>query len=332
VKPRVSVIIPHRNRLQMLKACLASLECQSFRDFEVIVVDNDSSDGSREWLRDQAGIEVVELSWNAGFTGANLAGLERAQGSFIAALNNDTEAESGWLESALAAFQQDPRVGIVASCLLNFQQPGLIDSAGDGLNRAGRGVKLGFGEPAAWHADSRYVFGACAAAAIYRRAMIEEIGFFDDAFYFNCEDVDLSARAQLAGWRCWYEARARVRHHISASHAELGREAIFYWSRNCELLWFKNMPLALWPLLIAPKVLQESLSFVRNAWVGPHTRAYLLGKLAALKVLPRLWGERRRIQRRRRLSLGPFYAMLLPSFDWPSVQARARRLAATLRA
>jgi GT2 family glycosyltransferase len=329
--PLVSIIIPHLNRLTLLQACLGSLEQQKFRDLEVIVVDNGSSDGSLEWLRSQKGLRLLEMGQNRGFTGANLAGLAVAQGSLIAALNNDTEAEADWLEQAVAAMQRDPLIGTVASCLVEHARPGIVDSAGDGLNRAGRGVKLGVGEARSLHGQSRYVFGASAAAALYRRQMLDAIGFFDDNFYFNCEDVDLCARAQVTGWRCWYEAGAVVRHHVSASHAELGRDAIFYWSRNCELLWFKNVPLVLWPLLLPPKLLQEGLSLLRNAFVGPHTLSYLRGKWAALGMLPALWPERRRIQGMRKISLGDFYGMLIPSFDLPSVRARFQRFYTAFR-
>jgi GT2 family glycosyltransferase len=321
--PWVSIIIPHRNRLGLLQACLGSLRAQTFQDFEVIVVDNDSSDGSREWLRSRPDLTLLEMPENRGFTGANLAGLAVAKGGLIVALNNDTEADADWLERALAAFQHDPRIGSVASCLVEHSRPHIVDSAGDELNRAGRGVKIGAGEERSLHAQSRYVFGACAGAALYRREMIDEVGFFDDAFYFNCEDVDLCARAQLAGWRCWFEASACVRHHVSASHAELKGDAIFYWSRNCELFWFKNVPLALWPLLLPPKLLQEGLSFARNLF---QAKAYLRGKWAALLLLPGLLGERRRIQRSRTISSRQFYNLLTPSFDLPSLRARASRL------
>jgi GT2 family glycosyltransferase len=297
----------------------------------VLVVDNGSGDGSLEWLRGREGLRLIEMGENRGFTGANLAGLAAARGSLIAALNNDTEPDPAWLGLAVAAFARDARIGTVASLLVEHARTDVVDSAGDGLNRAGRGVKIGSGGASASQGLGRYAFGACAAAALYRREMIDEVGFFEDAFFFNCEDVDLSARAQLKGWRCWYEPSARVRHHVSASRDELGAATIFYWSRNCELLWFRNMPLLLWPLLLPPKFLQECLSLTRNAFAGVHTAAYLKGKLAAFLMLKSLWPGRRRIQKGRVISALAFYALLGPSFDLPSLNDRARRLAATLR-
>jgi len=329
--PLVSIIIPQLNRLELLKACLASLRAQSYRNFEIIVVDNASKDGSREWLRQQQGLVLVEMETNTGFTGANLAGLERAKGGIVVALNNDTEADPDWLEQALKPFERDPRIGIVASCLVEHARPDILDSAGDGFSRAGRGIKFGSGESRRLHGEGAYVFGACAAAALYRREMLDEVGFFDARFFFNSEDVDLGVRSQLAGWRCWYEPRATVRHHVSASHKEIGTVAIFYWSRNCELLWVKNIPLALWPLLLPPKLLQESLTLLRNLFSFRHTWAFLRGKAAALALIPAVWPERPHIQAARKISALEFYSLLSPSFDWPGISARLRRFARSLR-
>lgn len=326
---KVSVLIATYQGRALMARCLAALERQRFKDFEVIVVDNGSDDGSREWLAAWKGgldLRCVMLPENQGFSAANWAGLGLARGELIALLNNDAEPEPEWLRQAWKAMQAHPEAGMLASCLLRADDPSRLDSAGDELNRAGRGFKRGEGLLAADYAVGAWVFSACGAAAFYRRSMIEDVGFLDPRFFFNYEDMDLAFRGQLRGWRCWYEPSARVRHAVGASHGLLGARTYFYWSRNAEWMWMKNAPAGLWWRTLPGRTLQELLTALRQAGRPRRALAFALGKLAAWVELPRLLLQRRAVQARRSVSDKAVAALLLPGFDRKTWGPKWRRL------
>ena len=196
---RVSIVIPSWNGQELLQACLRSLNQQDFQDFETIVVDGGSTDGSQEWLQStHPEVRLIELDQNRGFAFAVNRGIEVAEGEAIVLLNNDTEAEPEWLASLVGAMERDQTAGLFASRVLQHHDRTRIDSAGDTLglfaHQRGHGLPDGsaFEEP-------RYVISACAAAALYRREVFEEVGTFDERFVSYLEDVDLGVRAAYAG-------------------------------------------------------------------------------------------------------------------------------------
>ncbi|MBI3361122.1 MAG: glycosyltransferase family 2 protein [Chloroflexi bacterium] len=242
----ISIVIPNWNGLAHLPACLASLGAQTYSDFEIIVADNASTDGSRECLaREHPEARVIALDRNHGFTGACNAGLRAARGEIAVLLNNDTEADPRWLEAIAAAFQNYPEAGLVASKMLLFDQRDTLHAAGDFYRVDGtpgnRGVWQKDGSE---YAEERYVFSACGGAAAYRRQMLDEVGLLDEDFFFSCEDLDLAWRAQLAGWRCLYVPRAVVYHKLSATGG--GPTASFHDGRNFIYLLVKDVPAVVW--------------------------------------------------------------------------------------
>lgn len=301
-RPAVSVIIPTWNGRHHLATCLDALRAQTLRDFETIVVDNGSTDGSQALL---AGaypeVHLVELGKNHGFTGACNAGYAVSRGEFVALLNNDTEAEPGWLAAIVAAFATDPRVGIVASKLLLFDDRRRFHAAGDFYRTDGipgnRGI---WQEDVGQYNEPEPVFGACGAAAAYRRTMLDEIDFLDDAFFFSCEDVDIAWRAHLAGWEVVYQPTAVVYHKLKSSGGS-GATSSYYDGRNFLYLIWKNYPTTLlrrhWPSIARAqwRISRDAL----RAWRGEAARARLRGQLAGLLGLPRMWARRRDIQRLR---------------------------------
>jgi GT2 family glycosyltransferase len=195
-----SVIIVNWNGRELLERNLPAVESQQYRPFEVIVVDNGSHDGSVDYLRKaHPEIHVLPLAENTGFAGGNNRGLALARGEFIVALNNDARPEPGWLEALVRNARSYPQTGIFAS-LLVANPSGRVDSAGDGYGSTLSPVKHGAGDPPDRHRLSRPVFSACGGAALYRRSLIDSVGFFDERFFMCYEDVDLSFRARLAGW------------------------------------------------------------------------------------------------------------------------------------
>lgn len=302
--PAISVIIPNWNGRHHLDTCLEALRRQSWSDFETIIVDNGSTDGSQAYIREQfPEVRLIELSENRGFTGACLAGYAAATGDVAVLLNNDTEADPGWLAAVQAAFAAHPEAGVVASKLLLFDERDRFHAAGDYVRVDGLPGNRGI-----WQTDTgqydreEYVFSACGAAAAYRRTMLDEIGFLDDAFYFSCEDVDLGWRANLAGWRVIYVPEAVVYHKLKASGGG-GETSSYYDGRNTLWLIWKNYPGSLLRRN-AGSIIKAQLAISRDAlraWRGAAARARLRGQLAGVLGLARMWPARRHIQRNRRI-------------------------------
>ncbi len=312
--PLVSIIIPNWNGRHHLDSCLSSLQNQTFSDFEVILVDNNSSDGSREYVRESfPEVRLVELESNLGFTGGCNAGLDVAQGEIIVLLNNDTEADANWLSSLIETFEKDAGIGIVATKILLFDRRDHIHSAGDIYSIDGipnnRGV---WQEDLGQYDDEEEIFSACGAAAAYRRSMIDEIGFLDDDFYFSCEDVDLGWRAHLAGWKVRYAPKAIVYHKLKATGGSV--TGSYYDGRNFLYLIWKNYP---WSLLKRhlPVIIQAQLSITWDAlkaWRGEAARARLRGQAAGLIGFFKIYPKRRQIQTSRRLDDEDLTILLSP--------------------
>lgn len=310
--PLVSVIIPNWNGARFLPTCLAALRAQTYSHLETILVDNGSQDESLALTRrDFPEVSIVALPGNRGLTGAINAGLERARGEIIVPLNNDTEVAPAWAEALVAALSRYPEAGIAASKMLLFDERNRLHSAGDGFGADGvplnRGVwQLDEGQ----FDDDTFIFGGCAGAAAYRRAMLADIGPFDEDLFMYCEDVDLNWRAQLAGYRCVFAPEAVVYHHLSASGG--GPIASFYTGRNTLLVLVKDLPGPLWRANFW-KIARAQLGIAGDAlraWRGEAARARLRGQLAGLWLLPRWLGKRRAVQATRRVSVDYLASLL----------------------
>jgi GT2 family glycosyltransferase len=311
---KASIIIPHFNGKQHLDDCLHSLRQQTFTDFEVLLVDNGSTDGSQAYVRQQfPEVRLLELGRNLGFTGACNAGWRAAQGEFIILLNNDTEADPNWLGEVVGGFGRYPQAGAIASKMLLFDRRDHFHTAGDYVRIDGipgnRGV---------WQRDvgqydrEEVVFSACGGAAAYRRQLLDEIGFLDDDFFFSCEDVDMGWRANLAGWQTMYIPTAVIYHKLKATGGSV--TGSYYDGRNFLYLVWKNYPTSLlrrygWLILKAQlRITADAL----RAWRGAAARARLRGQLAGLWGLFKMWPRRRRIQASRRLDDESLTALLTP--------------------
>ncbi|MBN1955192.1 MAG: glycosyltransferase family 2 protein [Anaerolineae bacterium] len=300
-RPAASVVIPNWNGAQHLPDCLESLRRQTWRDFELVVVDNGSVDNSLQLLaRDYPEAQILALGENRGFAGACNAGIAAARGQFIVLLNNDTAADPRWLEEVLAGFGRHPEAGLAASKMLLFDRRDVFHTAGDFYRLDGRPGNRGV-----WQRDQgqydveEYVFSACGGSAAYRREMFEQVGLLDEDFFFSCEDVDLAWRAQLAGWRCVYLPRAVVYHKLGATGG--GPTASFYDGRNTIYVLLKDYPGDLWrrhwrAILRAQLALAgEAL----RAWRGEAARARLRGMLAGIIDGPKMLRKRRAVQQQR---------------------------------
>lgn len=324
----ISVIVVNWNGKHLLKECLECLKAQSRRNsVEIIVVDNASTDGSVEYLEQLAPeVKVVRLAENKGFAGGNLEGLKVATGVYVALLNNDARPDVQWLEELTDAMEEEPAVGICASRIVLQSHPDRLDSASDGCVTSGHGFKRGHGEASAIYMERGYVFGASAAAALYRKSMIEDIGFLDEDFFLNCEDTDLNFRAQLMGWKCLYVPSAVVLHQVSTSVRALSDVAVYYSARNDEQVWVKNMPAGLMIRYLHHKVLQELGGLIYFCVAHGKWKPYLRGKLDAFNLLPTMLRKRKAIQRRRKVSLRYIQSVLTPILSARLAKGKLRKL------
>jgi len=311
--PLLSAIIPNWNGLRYLPACLEALCRQTYPHLETILVDNASTDGSAAWVEQHfPGVAVVRLEHNRGLTGAINCGFAQARGALLAPLNNDTEVAPGWAGALVAALAAHPQAGMAASKLLLFERRNILHSAGDAYRVDGIPVNRGV-----WQVDEgqfdadEYIWGGCGGAVAYRRAMLDDIGPFDEDLFMYCEDVDLNWRAQLAGYRCVFAPQAVVYHHLSATGG--GITASYYTGRNTLWVLAKNYPAPLlrryWAL-----ILRAQLGITRDALKagrGAAARARLRGQLAGWLGMPRFLRKRRAIQAARRVPLEAIEQMLL---------------------
>ena len=296
--PLVSVVIPNWNGKHHLEACLPSLFAQTYRPFEVIVVDNGSTDGSVEWLATAwPQVRVVAFPQNRGVVAAFNAGVQAARGELIALLNNDTEQEPDWLERFVAGLLRHSDAGMAACKIRLWDDRTRLHTAGDTMSRDAQPGNRGVWEPDDGRFDrEEYVFAPCGAAALYRRALFEDVGLFDQRLGSYLEDVDLAFRAQWRGWRCIYVPDAVVYHKVSATGG--GVFASYYVGRNWFYVITKNFPARTlrrhWRA-IARAQAQHMWEAVR-AWRGAAARARLRGMLVGALTWPRFVPDRRRIQ------------------------------------
>jgi GT2 family glycosyltransferase len=304
------VIVLNWNGAAVLPACLDALRAQIGADFAALIVDNGSDDASRAMARHaDPDMHWLALPHNLGFAAGNNAGIEfvlreNPAVEFIALLNNDTCAHPLWLAELLTALAARPDAGSAASKILQWDgqtPPATIDTAGDLFYPYGLAGKRGNGAPAHAYVAPDDVFGACPAAALYRVALLRQIGLFDPLFFAYNEDVDLAFRAQLMGWHCVYVPDAVVWHRVSFSAQRLSDRSLVWTKRNTLWVLVKNMP-ALLLLWYAPRILAH---FVLSdlAWILRGRGAPVLrGRGQALGGLRAMLRQRAHIQATRLLS------------------------------
>lgn len=294
--PGLSVIVLNYNGRGWLEPCLQALERQSGAPpFEVLLADNGSEDGSVDLVATRFPfVRLILNRRNLGFAAGNNAAARAARGELLVFLNNDTVPAPDWLARLHAAHRAGAGA-LITSRIVLLDRPDVVDSAGDGYLRAGGAFKHGHGASSAGFVESREVFGACGAAFLVPRETFERLGGFDESFFMVYEDVDLSYRARLAGYRCWYAADAVVCHAGSGTLGVASDTAVYYGQRNLEWTWIKNTPGVLLMRTLPSHVAYSFAGLIHYARIG-RGRAALRAKLDALKQLPAVLRSRRRIQ------------------------------------
>ena len=318
-EPLVTVVIPTLAAGPKLDECLRSLERQTLPGVEVVVVDNSGQGLVARSEAGRGGARVIENRRNAGFGGAVNQGFERGRGRFLATLNDDAEAEPQWLEALVAAMESAGDVGMCASRVM-LAHSGRLDSAGMLLAADGTSKQRGQGrEPADFGASAEVLFPS-GSAALYRREMLEEIGYFDDSFFLYCEDTDLGLRARWSGWRCLYVPDAVVEHHYSHSAGRASPLKAYLVERNRVFVVFKDFPVSMiaWvPLAATARYFWHVVSILEGRGAAADFQRdgnsplrllwYVVrAHLAAAWAWRHLWRERRAIRRRARLTAREF--------------------------
>lgn len=318
-QPCISIIIPTWNRCGLVCECLASVRQQTFKDFEALVVDDASADGTAEFLAERfPGVRVVRLSKNQGFARAINAGIREARGAWLFLLNNDMTLAPDCLEK-LVEGAQETGAAMVTPLVLMQNEPERIYGAGDAQQAGGRPEAIGHGVALADFKPPDRIFGVSAGCALYRREVFDAVGLFDERFGAYFEDSDVSFRARLAGFEAALIFEGRAWHRGSASldgrHLWRARQCC----RNHLALVLKNYPAALL-LRCAAAILRErrhqygrvfalarnQAGFLAAAWCVLTAWAGILGRL------PGILGQRVGIQRRRAVSPQELAALLTP--------------------
>lgn len=302
--PAVSVLVLNWNGAAHLPRCLDALRAQTWRDFEVLVLDNASTDDSADEVEGRwPGFRLVRFEHNLGFAAANNHGAHLARGRWLAFLNNDAFPQPDWLERLVEAAQARPEFAFFASRLVYASDTDRIQATGDVLNISGFAWSRDNGYPlAAAHLEAQEVFSACAAAAMFQRQAFLDVGGFNADFVSHLEDVDLGFRLRLVGQRCLYVPSAVVAHVVSASYGAESERTVYQVQRNVVWMYAADMPGRLfWKYL--PAHLVANLVFLLYYTLHGRGRAVWRAKLDALRGLPRALRRRRAIQGARTAAL-----------------------------
>lgn len=241
---KTTVVIPNYNGMKYIENCLLSLMKQSISEYRIIVVDNGSTDGSRELVKEKFPmVDVISLKENTGFCKAVNVGIQASDSKYVLLLNNDTTVEKDFLEQMEKGMERSEKIFSASAKMVVMDNPEVIDGAGDLYCALGWAYARGKGKTANACRVSKKIFASCGGAAIYRRAVFEQIGYFDENHFAYLEDMDIGYRAKIHGYRNIYLPKAVVKHAGSAvSGSRYNEFKIRLSSRNSIYLIYKNMP------------------------------------------------------------------------------------------
>jgi GT2 family glycosyltransferase len=318
------VVVLNWNGTRVIERCLHSLYEQTYRPLEVIVVDNASTDGSEELVKDKfPWVKLVANEKNLGFGGGNNVGIRASQGRYIMMLNNDTRLDPACIAELKKAIEKDEKYGACASKILLEYEDNLIDAAGIVVCPDGLSIGRGRLEKGNLYDEEKEVFFASDCACLYRREMLEDMGLYDADFFAYADETDMGWRAQLRGWRCIYTPGAKVYHFHSASSGTYSPFKAFLAERNRIWVAVKNFPI---PLLLFGQfytlwryILQAYGAFAGKGAAGRFTSDF--SKMELVKILMKvylsLWRQlplmlrkRRAIQKKRLISKRMVYDLI----------------------
>ena len=306
----VSAVVVTYNASDVLRRCLATLLTQSSKPARVIVIDNQGGDSESALIREACNTaftneecELYSLTQNIGFAAANNRAIAMCDTEFVALLNPDAFPHVDWLEKLLAAAERHPEAAAFGSRQMIDGQPGIVDGTGDAYHVSGLSWRKGHGRPLRDEdLVEREIFSPCAAAALYRRSALLEVGGFDERFFCYFEDVDLGFRLRLAGYKAIYVPDAVVDHVGGASSGGKRSDfAVYHGHRNLVWCFLKNMPNPLF-LLLLPAHFAQSIFAAMVFLASGHGQIFAKAKWHAAKKVPEFWEARQTIQQTRRVS------------------------------
>ena len=305
----IDVIIPNWNGRKFLATCLESLRAQTCQTFQVIIVDNGSTDDSIHFVQEHYSdmvLKIIEFPDNRGFSAAVNEGIRAGINEWVLLLNNDVEVDGTCLENLLEAISKKDGYDFFALKMLDFTDRSKLDGAGDAVLRGGVGYRLGTMETdSSYYSISRDVFGACAGAALYRRSLFEQIGLFDEDFFAYLEDVDFNLRAVRAAKRCCYLPDAKIFHIGSGSSgSKINSFTVRLTTRNNVYVVLKNYGPLLFALSLPALVIYQFfwLLFVVKK---RQFRPYLQGLIQSIPGVVKMY---RRYKQTHRFTKGSGYS------------------------
>lgn len=324
---RVAIVVLNWNGIEDTLVCLASLQKQTYKEFEIIVVDNGSRDTSAKELekyeKAHKNTRVLYNVKNLGFAGGVNTGIAYAlkkDFEYVALFNNDATADKDWLKNLEAAMTDE--IGITTGLLLH-EDGKTIDSTGDWYTTWGLPFPRSRNEKTEEAPESGFVFSASGGASLYRTNLFRHIGLFDEDFFAYYEDVDISFRAQLAGWKVYYTNKAIAYHKQGATSSKIPGFTVYQTVKNLPLLYLKDVPDGL-RSLIGPKFNFAYTMIVINAVRHGNLRAVAKGMAEYKAYRSRAISERKSIQAQKQVSDEYIKGMLYP--DLPPDQTGLRKL------
>jgi len=325
--PKAAVVIPNWNGKESIKACLDSLLTQVHKA-HIIVVDNGSIDGSLELIRKHyPNIDLIINHSNLGFAAGVNQGIKKAielDLDYVALFNDDAVADKNWLGCLVESFEGNTQVGI-ATCKFMTIDKQHFDSTGDQYTIWGLPFPRGRDEIVSNKYDNLTdVFGASGGASIYRIKMLKQIGLFDQDFFAYYEDVDISFRAQLAGWKIKYVPDSIAYHQIGASSSKIKGFTTYQTMKNLPWIIVKDVPMRLIPTVV-PRFKLAYFSFVISAFQRKQGRYALKGLIISLALMPKKLIQRRSIQKNRKVTLEYINSILVHDLPDNATKLRAFR-------
>jgi len=321
----ISVVVLNWNGRQVLDDCLRSLHNQTYRPIEIIVVDNASTDGSVDFLKEKfQDVHLIVNEKNLGFGAGNNIGIRASHGRYIMMLNNDTRLDPKCIEELRKSIEKDERYGACASKILLDSQPDIIDGVGIVVCPDGLSFGRGRLEKSDKYDEEEEIFFASDGACLYRREMLDDIGLYDEDFFAYADETDMGWRARLAGWKCTYSPKAIVYHHHSTSSGgRVSAFKAFLVERNRIWVALKNFPISLIVLgqfyTLWRYLFQAYGALKGKGAAGRFTTGFskielvkilLKVYLSACKKLPLMMKKRRMIQRKKRISNREVYRLI----------------------
>lgn len=299
--PEITVVVVNYNGGDYIRGCLESLARQTFRNFETIVVDNASKDGSIDRLGMlPPNTTVLREPVNHGFAGGNNLAARLGKGRWLALLNPDAEAATDWLESMMRAVQERPSHRIVACLQVSLSDTSILDGVGDCYLAYGYAWRGGFGRSVSEIPAAGECFAPCGAAALYPRDLFLSCGGFDERYFCYHEDVDLGFRLRLLGERCQFDPKCKVRHAGSGITGRASDFAVFHGARNGLWTYIKNMPSRLL-VITAPVWIMGTIAILGRGLITGRFDATMRGLSAAFVNLAPVFEARRDLKLMRRV-------------------------------